>query len=72
MLDRPRPSPRAAWQRNWRRRAREGSRVTEVPRVMIELLIASKWLEPREAEDRAAITAALDGFARAARPNKYC
>jgi hypothetical protein len=52
------------WQRAWRRRVREGAKLTEVPGSIIELLLASQWLKPDEADDKRAITDALDAFAR--------
>jgi hypothetical protein len=55
---------RARWQRDWRRRVRNGSKLAEVPSAMIELLLASKWLNPHECDDKRAITEALDAFAR--------
>lgn len=63
MLDRPR-TPRARWQQNYRRRVRDGAKLAEVPAAMVEFLLASKWLKPHEAEDKRAITDALDAFAR--------
>jgi hypothetical protein len=58
------PSRRAGWQRNWRRRVRDGAKLAEVPGSMVELLLVSKWLKPHESDNKRAITEALDAFAR--------
>lgn len=64
------PSRRAVWQRDWRRRVRDGASVCEIPGVMVELLLESRWLKPDEANDRHAITEALRAFANAAMKNR--
>jgi hypothetical protein len=64
------PSRRAGWQRNWRRRVRDGAKLAEVPGSMVELLLVSKWLKPHESDNKRAITEALDAFARAAIKNR--
>jgi hypothetical protein len=64
------PSRRAGWQRNYRRRVRDGAKLAEVPGSMVEFLLASKWLKPDECDDKHAITEALDAFARDAIKNR--
>ena len=64
------PSRRAVWQRAWRRRQRDGTRLAEVPGSMVEFLLVSKWLKSHEADDKRAITEALDAFARDAIKNR--
>jgi hypothetical protein len=71
VLERPRPSRRARWQANYRRRQREGAKLIEVPAGMVELLIVSAWLKPHEADDKLAIRDALDAFAKSALKN-FC
>jgi len=71
MLERPRPSRRARWQADYRRRQREGAQLLEVPAAMVELSIASAWLKPDEGDDKLAISAALDAFAKSALKN-FC
>jgi hypothetical protein len=44
--------------------------MAEVPGSMVEFLLASKWLKPHEADDKRAITEALDAFARDAIKNR--
>jgi hypothetical protein len=66
MLDRAR-TPRARWQRDYRRRIRNGAKLVEVPSSMVEFLRASRWLKPDECDDRRAISEALDAFAKDAR-----
>jgi hypothetical protein len=65
----PPPSRRAAWQRTYRRRQRDGVRLIEVTPAVIELLIAAQWLKPGEADGKHAISAALDAFAHASLKN---
>jgi hypothetical protein len=67
MLQRPpdRRARRAAWQRDYRRRVRDGGKLTEVPASLIDLAIVGKWLNPAEADDKRAITEALDAMAKA-------
>ena len=62
MLDRS-PSRRARWQRDYRRRVRNGAKLIEVPASMVEILLASKWVKPHEANDKRAISDAMDCFA---------
>jgi hypothetical protein len=76
MLDRAQPSRqdqrrkrRAAWQRTYRRRQREGCKLIEVTAPVIELAIEGKWLKPDEADDKLAIRDALDAMAKASLKN---
>jgi hypothetical protein len=64
----PRAGP-SKWQADYRRRQRDGAKLTEVPAVMIELLITARWLTPDEAHDKHAITQALAAFAKATLKN---
>ena len=67
MPDRPpRPPParrtvRAKWQANWRRRQRDGIAIAPVPfdGKAVNFLIATHWLDPALADDRAEIGKAI-------------
>lgn len=69
MLDRIR-TPGARWQRDYRRRIRNGAKLAEVPAAMVEFLLASKWLRPDEVDDKGALRDAMEAFAKDANKNR--
>jgi hypothetical protein len=70
MLDRvAHRARRAQWQRDYRRRQRDGVKLAEIPASLIELAIAGKWLTPDEADNKRAIRDALDAMAKASLKN---
>ena len=66
MLDRSPPSPRARWQRTWRRRVKAGLIVVpvEVDSAILDLLIRTGWLGESGASDKAAIGRAIGEILR--------
>jgi hypothetical protein len=61
MLDRSPPSPRARWQRTYRRRIKDGIVCVqvEVGSAILDLLIRTGWLAECSAGDKAAIGKAI-------------
>jgi hypothetical protein len=66
MLDRSPPSPRARWQRAYRRRIKAGLMLApvEVDSAILDLLIRTGWLAESGASDKAAIGQAIGEILR--------
>jgi hypothetical protein len=65
VLDRP-PSPRARWQRDYRRRQRRGEACAWVPYddVLIKFLVRYRWLDADKQDSKAHIGDAIGRLVR--------